>query len=222
MSEPRKRLTYSNVVSTLCLALVVGGGTAYAAGLAPNSVGSAQIKNGEVRTPDIKANAVKGSKVKKDTLTGADINESSLSIAAFGNASNVNIDNFTSSTPSDILTVNFTAPSAGVVMLVASLNAEDDVTLGGDGRLTYRLAVDGVSPNTSFRELDYDNGDSGAGDSSAVTATIPVTAGAHVASLQGDEIGAGSFIFSREISVLFVPNGEGFTPLGKPHGKSNN
>jgi hypothetical protein len=45
----RARLTYSNVVSTLCLILLVGGGTAYAATQLPkNSVGSAQLKKGAV------------------------------------------------------------------------------------------------------------------------------------------------------------------------------
>lgn len=78
MSAPRKRLTYANVVSTLALALVIGGGTAVAAGIAPNSVGSIQIKNGNVKTPDLKNNAVKSAKVKDGTLTGADVADSSL------------------------------------------------------------------------------------------------------------------------------------------------
>ena len=44
----RSRLTYSNVVSTLCLFLLLGG-VAYAAGqLAPNSVGTKQLKDGAV------------------------------------------------------------------------------------------------------------------------------------------------------------------------------
>jgi hypothetical protein len=44
----RSSLTYSNVVSTICLFLLLGG-VAYAAGqLAPNSVGTKQLKNGAV------------------------------------------------------------------------------------------------------------------------------------------------------------------------------
>jgi hypothetical protein len=49
MKRLRGRLTYSNVISTLCLILLVGGGTAYAATQLPkNSVGSAQLKKGAV------------------------------------------------------------------------------------------------------------------------------------------------------------------------------
>ncbi|HST70017.1 MAG TPA: hypothetical protein VLI94_10210 [Solirubrobacterales bacterium] len=44
----RSHLTYSNVVSTLCLFILLGG-VAYAAGqLAPNSVGTKQLKDGAV------------------------------------------------------------------------------------------------------------------------------------------------------------------------------
>jgi hypothetical protein len=65
MNRFREKLTYPNVISTLCLILLVGGGTAYAATGMPakNSVGPKQIKKGAV-TP------VKLSKAAKETLTG--------------------------------------------------------------------------------------------------------------------------------------------------------
>jgi hypothetical protein len=65
----RPRLTYANVMSTLCFCLLLGGGAAYAATHLPkNSVGTKQIKK----------NAINGSKVADDSLTGSDIRESSL------------------------------------------------------------------------------------------------------------------------------------------------
>jgi hypothetical protein len=50
MNRLRSKLTYANVVSTLCLVLVVGGGSAYAASqvLPADSVGTAQLKSGAV------------------------------------------------------------------------------------------------------------------------------------------------------------------------------
>lgn len=59
------KLTYANVASTLCLVLLVGGGTAYAASemLPKNSVGTKQIMK-EAVTP------AKLSKASKTTLTG--------------------------------------------------------------------------------------------------------------------------------------------------------
>jgi hypothetical protein len=65
MKRLSAKLTYANVISTLCLVLLVGGGTAYAATkMAPkNSVGTKQIKKGAV-TP------AKLNKAAKATLTG--------------------------------------------------------------------------------------------------------------------------------------------------------
>jgi hypothetical protein len=59
----RPKLTYSNVVSTLCLFILLGGGAYAAAKLPKNSVGTKQLKK----------NAVKGPKVKNRSLTKVDI-----------------------------------------------------------------------------------------------------------------------------------------------------
>jgi hypothetical protein len=65
MKRLRGKLTYANVISTACLVLLVGGGTALAATRLPkNSVGTKQLKKAAV-TP------AKLSKAAKSTLTGA-------------------------------------------------------------------------------------------------------------------------------------------------------
>jgi hypothetical protein len=49
MHRVRGKLTYANVISTLCLILVLGGGSAYAASrLGKESVGARQLKKGAV------------------------------------------------------------------------------------------------------------------------------------------------------------------------------
>ncbi len=71
----RPKLTYANVMSTLCFFLLLGGGAAYAAShLGKNTVGTKQLKKGSVTTAKIKKNAITGAKVKEQTLTGSDIN----------------------------------------------------------------------------------------------------------------------------------------------------
>ena len=73
-------LTYANVVSSLCLFLLLGGGVTYAAThLGKNSVGAKQLKKNAVLTAKIKNEAITAAKVKKGTLTGAQINASTLS-----------------------------------------------------------------------------------------------------------------------------------------------
>jgi hypothetical protein len=64
MKRFRGRLTYSNVISTLCLIFLIGGGTAYAATQLPrNSVGSTQLKKGAVTPAKLSGGA-------KEALTG--------------------------------------------------------------------------------------------------------------------------------------------------------
>lgn len=64
MKSLRSKLTYANVISTLCLFLLLGGGAAFAATQLPkNSVGAKQLKKGAV-TP------AKLSIASKRTITG--------------------------------------------------------------------------------------------------------------------------------------------------------
>lgn len=88
MKQIRKRLTYANVMSSIAVFLILGGATAFAAGLGKNTVGTkqlkkeavnaAKIKGGAVSGAKIAADAVDGSKVKDGSLTGSDINLGSL------------------------------------------------------------------------------------------------------------------------------------------------
>jgi hypothetical protein len=85
----RGNLSYANVISTLCLFLLVGGGTAFAAShLGKNSVGTKQLKKNAVTAVKLKKNAVTsakiasgavtGAKVASGSITGANINASTL------------------------------------------------------------------------------------------------------------------------------------------------
>lgn len=87
MKQIRKRLTYSNVMSSIAVFLVVGGATAFAA-LGKNTVGTKQLKKNAVTAAKLKksavtnakiaANAVDGAKVADGSLTGSDLNLSAL------------------------------------------------------------------------------------------------------------------------------------------------
>jgi hypothetical protein len=68
MRRIRPHLTYANVVSTICLFVVLGGSAYAAFHLPKDSVKSKNIVNGQVKGVDVKDN----------NLTGKDIKESSL------------------------------------------------------------------------------------------------------------------------------------------------
>ena len=83
----RPKLSYANVVSTLCLVLLLSGGAAYAAGhLGKNTVGPKQLKKNAVTTAKVKNEAITASKVKKGTLTGTQINASTLGTVPTANS----------------------------------------------------------------------------------------------------------------------------------------
>ncbi|HVY95988.1 MAG TPA: hypothetical protein VHA54_03410 [Solirubrobacterales bacterium] len=64
MNWARKRLTYANVMSSLAVFLVLGGGAAFAAShLGKNSVGTKQLKKNSVTTAKINKGAVTGAKL---------------------------------------------------------------------------------------------------------------------------------------------------------------
>jgi hypothetical protein len=75
----RRHLTYANVISTICLFLVLGGGAAFAAAkLAKSSVGTEQLKGEAVTKGKLAPNSVNSKKVVNGSLTGEDIASSTL------------------------------------------------------------------------------------------------------------------------------------------------
>ena len=68
----RHHLTYANVVSTLCLFILLGGSAFAAVRLSKNSVRSKHIKNGQVQRVDLRSNAVNSAKVGDGSLLAQD------------------------------------------------------------------------------------------------------------------------------------------------------
>jgi hypothetical protein len=71
MRAVARRLTYANVVATLALIIAVGGGAAYAA----NTVFSADIVDGEVKTADLATGAVRSPQLANRQVRTVDVRE---------------------------------------------------------------------------------------------------------------------------------------------------
>lgn len=69
MNQIRNRITYANVMSSIAVFLVLGGGAAYAA----KKIGTNEIKGNSITTGKLKKNAVTASKIKKNSITTAKI-----------------------------------------------------------------------------------------------------------------------------------------------------
>ena len=94
------KLTYANVISTICLFLLLGGGAAYAvSNLGNGVVGAKQLKKNAVTNAKIKANSVNGAKVKDNSLTGADINQSTLTAVRASNLTAISLSGDGNCTP---------------------------------------------------------------------------------------------------------------------------
>jgi hypothetical protein len=68
MRTLRSRLSYANVISTLCLFMLLGGGAYAATQLPKNSVGAKQLKNGAVTGQKIKQGTIDASKLTPGVL----------------------------------------------------------------------------------------------------------------------------------------------------------
>jgi hypothetical protein len=81
------RPTYANVVSTLCLFLLLGGASALAATqLAKNSVGAKQIKKSAVTTAKIKNAAVTTSKLADNAVISGKITDAAVTNSKIADA----------------------------------------------------------------------------------------------------------------------------------------
>jgi len=81
------RPTYANVVSTLCLFLLLGGASAFAATkLAKNSVGATQIKKNAIVTAKIKNAAVTTSKLANNAVTTGKIADAAVTNSKLADA----------------------------------------------------------------------------------------------------------------------------------------
>ncbi len=77
MKQIRKHITFANVMSSIAVFLVLGGGAAYAA----KKIGSNEIKGNSITTGKIKKNAITASKIKKNSITNVKIKGGAVTAA---------------------------------------------------------------------------------------------------------------------------------------------
>lgn len=137
----RKHLNYANVMATVAVFMILGGGAYAAIELPKNSVTSKQIKKGSVKSSDLAKKSVEGSRVAKDTLTGKNIKESTLGAVPEADrvgGSQVQQINYSAEadTPTETLfsvgglTVTATCPAIsppGGVVLTATTDADNSI-----------------------------------------------------------------------------------------------
>ena len=207
----RSRTTYANLTATLALAVALGSGGAYAAGLAKDSVRSPQVKNGSIKSADVRDNSI----------TGADVDESSLQLpaapapaalpAVFAGPTEMDVIALDGRTFVDVATFSYTAPADGYVLVegAASLNAR------ATGLLWCLLTHD----TTDAAAVYWDTGDVDSAEDlrQTVEGAVKVTKGQHTVTLSlrehqpaapgGGSAPAWSSVTRTQIIVEFFPAG---------------
>ncbi len=126
MAWIRKRLSYANVMSTLAVFLVLGGGAAYAAKkigtnqLRGASVTTAKIKRRAVTTPKMANEAVRTGKIAKGAVTGGRLANGSVTL--------------------EKLVPGFVAPIAEKLSRAANISATGGVLIGSVGIAPVNIA----------------------------------------------------------------------------------
>jgi len=116
VQQIRKRLSYANVMSSIAVFLVLGGGAAYAA----KKIGSDELRGGAVTTAKIKRNAVTASKIKSNAVTTAKIAKGAVTWGRLANGA-VSVEK---------LAPGFIAPAAEKLSHAANVSSAG-VVLGG-------------------------------------------------------------------------------------------
>lgn len=127
-----KRLTYANVIATMALFVALGGG-AYAVSVGKNSIGSKEIKNGEVKGKDIKNGQVKSSDLKNEGIKSGDLKAGSVGTDAVGDDSLTGSDVVESSLGE--VPAATVAGSAGKADSAATAGSADSAAAAGDADL---------------------------------------------------------------------------------------
>jgi hypothetical protein len=119
VQQIRKRLTYANVMSSIAVFLVLGGGAAYAA----EKIGSNELENGAVTTDKIKRSAVTRAKIKARAINTAKIAKGAVTWARLADGA-VSIEK---------LAPGFIAPAAEKLSHAANVSAAGLVQAGSVG-----------------------------------------------------------------------------------------
>jgi hypothetical protein len=148
MRRLRARFSYANVVSTLCLILLVGGGTAFAA---KSMIDGKSVAKNSLPGNRIARHSITGAQVKNGALGGAQIDEGSLGQVPSAKSAD-------SSSHAAVADLAHNAESAVEAAHAAAAGHAGDAT-----------TLDGLAPS-SF--VDSSQAKIGAADSTAVPAAV--------------------------------------------------
>jgi hypothetical protein len=211
----RRRPTPAMVVALVALVMATGGSSyaadgvdALASALANNSVGSKQIKNGQVKHADIGKNAVQADNVPANGLDGADIAESRLGkVPSSANADNAaNAANASNADKVDGKDAADFVPRGEVRSFFVTLAGGQSSVIAQEGPLTWRAVCKENDAGADRIEIEVESSVPGAFVEQ--NSSTPMTAGTPQAVLT-NSVATGSTNYGNDIdeSSATAPDG---------------
>jgi hypothetical protein len=154
MDRIRRHLSFANVVSVLALFIALGG-TAW--GLAKNSVGSKQIRNGSVKKVDLHKHAVTHAKVAKNAIGTNNVRDGSLGASDVNNTIQLAL---TSPCPAGQAITSITqqgSPNCSLIPGSVSLGALTSTVTALEGQVAALCGAIRSQIDTNFDALDSAN-----------------------------------------------------------------
>ncbi|MEQ6902285.1 hypothetical protein [Nocardioides sp. YIM 152588] len=150
------------------------------------------------------------SQASTESAPAARAASSPKAIKVFGAVNTNELDDFTEPDYTPILKKRFRT-GKGYLAITGTVGTQDDSSLAGAGHLFYQLKVDGklILDNGSGYEITHDDTGFESGWAGAITAVVPVKARFHNVQLVAREGGTGTFIYARELSIVYTPQGSG-------------
>jgi hypothetical protein len=137
----RKHLTYANVVSSLCLFMLLGGVAYAGTHLAKSSVGTNQLKAEAVTKGKLHPNSVNSKKVVDNSLTGSDIDASTLGkVPNATNAENATNANHASSADNAANAEKLDGHAPGEFGPVLVASTTEEVTFEAEAELYFSVS----------------------------------------------------------------------------------
>lgn len=164
---------------------------------------------------------ITGKQIKDGTVTGKDIKDGSLTAVDTADEPTVwqarasSFLRLDSGIYAPVVSRTVTT-RAGYLAITGTIYTEDSVP-PPIALTNYRLVVDGRTASTDVdRYLNYSA--AGAGANGAATLVVPVKAGKHTISLQARELNGESFVYFRELTIVYTPTGSVTGPALVPAG----
>ena len=204
----KRKLLSRHPSPAMVVALIALCSSLAAGATAATLITGKNIKNGTITQKDIKKNAVRAKQVKNGSLLAKDFKQGQLAGGGGGTAVKMarggarNFTTLNSTGRTQVVALNFTAPSNGFVSLTYSVTVENDTP----GTWLDVFLMEGDTRLNGDEWWEPGDADNNQDETQGNHLVVPVTAGAHTYSLRLKMSAGSATAHDARMTALFVPS----------------